>query len=162
MRLEHTFKFIAVVAACAVLAACDSSEERAEKHYQSGLALLEAGDVERALVEFRNVFALDQQNTEARLVYAKAARSIGNIPESYANYLHIVERFPDHAEARLALTEMAIELQNWKEAERHGAALVEASAEADGATVAKLALEFRKALVEEDNPKLRELMRSAE
>ena len=156
-------KFVTVpIVALAFLTACDSAEERAEKHYQSGLALLEAGDTERALVEFRNVFALDNTNTEARLVYARAARSIGNIPESYTNYLRIVERLPDHFEARLALTEMAIEIQNWEEATRHGAALIEANVELKGVDSAKLALQFREAILDDDNPKVRELTQQAE
>ena len=61
-------------AAFLFLSACDTAEERAEKHYQAGLALLEEGDVERALVEFRNVFKLNGQHKEARLTYARLER----------------------------------------------------------------------------------------
>lgn len=145
-----------------LLAACDSSEERAEKHFQSGLELLESGDVRRALIEFRNTLALDDSHTEARLTYARAARENGNIPEAYSNYLRFAEEFPEDVEARLALSEIAIVAQNWSEAERHGAALLEVDATVDGAEIVSLALDFRDAILAEDMPSIRELTRKAE
>ena len=65
-----------------LLSFCDTAEERADKHFQSGLELLEEGDVDRALVEFRNVFKLDGQHREARLKYAEAERARGNLREA--------------------------------------------------------------------------------
>ena len=44
------------LAATLALAACETSDEKAEGFYQAGLELLAAGDVERAIVSFRNVF----------------------------------------------------------------------------------------------------------
>jgi tetratricopeptide (TPR) repeat protein len=102
------------------LSACDSAEERAEKHYQTGLELLEAGDVDRALVEFRNVFQLNSQHHDARLTYARVQRERGEVTDAYSQYLRVAEQYPEDAEARLALTEMAIEANDWAEAERHG------------------------------------------
>ncbi len=151
-----------VAAILLALSACDSSEERAEKHFQNGLELLESGDASRAIVEFRNALALDGNHRGARASYARAARERGNVSEAYSNFLHVVERFPDDMEARLALTEIAILAQNWDEAERHGAALVEANAELEGADIATLALEFRQAVLDEDNPLIRELTGRAE
>jgi hypothetical protein len=73
----------AVLCASLLLAGCESSEERAEKHFQDGVELLEAGDVDRALVEFRNVFQLDGTHKEARRLYAQAEIDRGNIPAGY-------------------------------------------------------------------------------
>ena len=84
------------------LAACDSSEERAQKHFEQGMELLSDGDVSRAILEFRNTLALDDAHREARVAYARAARTNGNMPEAYANYLRLAEEFPDDVEARLA------------------------------------------------------------
>ncbi|MGR3512908.1 MAG: tetratricopeptide repeat protein [Paracoccaceae bacterium] len=151
-----------LAAALLFLAACDSSEERAEKHFQSGLDLLENGDVPRALLEFRNTLALDSDHREARVTYARAARETGNIPEAYANFLRIAEEFPDDVEARLALSEIAIVAQNWDEAERHGAALLQADASVEGADIVDLALRFRTAALAEDAPQMRALTREAE
>lgn len=154
----RSFLLIAVLA----LSACDSAEERAEKHFQRGMELLEAGDPQRALVEFRNVFTLNKNHKEARLAYARTARTLGNIPESYSNFLRISERDPSNMEARLALTEMAIVTQNWEEAERHGEVLLAAETPVEGSEIPALALAFRTAILAKDAPKVRELTRQAE
>lgn len=162
MIASRIFRVGGLFAVLFVLAACDSAEERAEKHFQNGIELLEAGDIPRALVELRNVFKLNEAHREARLEYAKASRKIGNIPESYANYLRLVEEFPDDNKSRLALVEIAILTQNWEEAERHAEVLLAADGEVEGRDIAKLALEFRAAVIEEDAARLRELTRAAE
>ncbi|MEL7150740.1 MAG: tetratricopeptide repeat protein [Pseudomonadota bacterium] len=144
------------------LAACDSSEERAEKHFQNGLALLEAGDMSRALLEFRNTLRLDQSHREARTTYARTVRGNGNIPEAYSQYLRLAEEFPEDVEARLALAEIAIVTQNWDEAERHGAALLELDQASTGAKIVDLALQFRTAMLADDFVSLRDVVRGAE
>ncbi len=156
------FRSVTVACALVLLVACDNADERAEKHFQNGLELLAAGDAQRAILEFRNVVALQEGNLDARMAYAKAARSIGNIPESYSNYLRVVEQSPNNHEARLALVQMAIAAQNWEEADRHGAALIAANVDLDGTESAKLALDFRQAIISEDEPRIRELTRAAE
>ncbi|MEM8802562.1 MAG: tetratricopeptide repeat protein [Pseudomonadota bacterium] len=145
-----------------LLAACDSSEERAQKHFESGVELLEAGDSQRAILEFRNALALDASHRDARLYLARQTRANGNIARSYSNYLRLAERFPDDAEARLNLAEMAILNLDWDEAERHGTALIEANAEIEGRDVIELALAFREAVVAEDQPKTLAIARQAE
>lgn len=152
MSLRHAFTVGAVLLATVSLSACDSAEDRAEEHYQSALALIEDGDVERALIELRNVLSLNNQRNDARLVYAQQARSIGNIPESYSQYLQIAEQSPNDIQARIALTEMAILAQNWEEAERHGRALAELGDSSIEAQIVELALEFREAALAEDGP----------
>ncbi len=150
-----------VVAAALILAGCDSAEERAEEHYQSALELLERGDVERALVEFRNVLSLDELHTEARAAYAQSVRNLGNIPESYGQYLRVVEQQPANMEARLALAEIAILAQNWEEAERHGRALEESGIDNPAAKVVGLALRFRQAALTDNAPLIRDITREA-
>ena len=122
-RLKTRLGRIAFVAtltlSMATLAACDSAEERAEKHYQSGLALLEEGDFDRAMVEFRNVFELDQKHKDARLTVARMQLERGNIQSAYGNYLKLVEQYPDDIEGRIALSKLAFKVRNWQELERH-------------------------------------------
>lgn len=101
------------------LAACDSSKERAEKFYLSGMAYLESGDVDRALVEFRNVFKLDPEHQEARRTYARVERDRGNLREAFSQYLRLVEQHPDDPEALRALAEMAVANGDWAVAERY-------------------------------------------
>lgn len=110
---------LALSAGLSVASACDSSEERAEEHYKAGLALLEDGDVSRALVEFRNVFQLNSKHQGARIAYARAQLENGNVSDAYGHYLRLVEYYPDNLEGRRALAELAVKTGNWPEAERH-------------------------------------------
>lgn len=162
MSLRHAFKVGAVLLATTALVACDSAEDRAEDHYQSALSLLEDGDVERALIELRNVLSLDDQRNDARLLYAQQARTIGNVPESYSQFLRIAEQSPNNAEARIALSEMAILAQNWEEADRHGRALSELGDSSVEAQIVELALDFRQAVLDEDGPAVDALVTRAE
>ncbi|MDU9006140.1 tetratricopeptide repeat protein [Sedimentitalea todarodis] len=110
---------ILLTAGLSVAAACDSSEERAESHYQSGLALLEEGDVERALIEFRNVFELNSTHEGARAAYARALHDRGQLNEAYGEYLRLVEQYPENVEGQRALADIAATTQNWSDAEIH-------------------------------------------
>ncbi|MFG6525825.1 tetratricopeptide repeat protein [Sulfitobacter sp. M23508] len=112
----------ALLAAALLLSACDSAEERAEAHFQAGLAHLEAGDVERALVEFKNVFKLNGKHKEARLTFARLERERGNLSLAYGQYLRLIEQYPDNLEGQRNLAEIALETGNWDGVRRHGAA----------------------------------------
>ncbi|MBF9036674.1 tetratricopeptide repeat protein [Rhodobacterales bacterium HKCCE2091] len=124
------------------LAACQNSEERAEEHYRNALELLEQGDLDRATVEFRNVFQLDGTHTEARRTYAAAIRAAGRTQEAYSQYLRLAEQLPDDPEARIALAEMAVEAQDWEQARLHGARAVELAPDDPRAAVIGIALDY--------------------
>ncbi|WP_425082432.1 tetratricopeptide repeat protein [Ruegeria arenilitoris] len=120
-RFLHLLRRIAFsLTIAALVAACDSAEERAEAHFQAGMALLSEGDVERAMIEFRNVFKLNGSHKQARLTYARLERERGNVSASYGQYLRLIEQYPDNLEGRRALAEMALETGNWEELQRHG------------------------------------------
>lgn len=104
------------------LAACDSAEERAARHYASALELLEAGDADRALVELRNVFKLQGDHRDARMLYAETQHMRGELADAFGNYLRLVEFYPDDVPARQAMAELAAEVRDWDEAARHATA----------------------------------------
>ena len=108
-----------------LLAACDSAEERAEKHFQTALVHLENGDEARAIVEFRNVFKLNGRHMEARLTFARLKRDRGELAEAYGQFLRLVEQYPENFEGRRALAQMAVDSEDWEEAARHGAVATE-------------------------------------
>jgi cellulose synthase operon protein C len=107
-----------LLAAALFLAACDTAEERAERFFQSGMSYLQAGDVDRALVEFRNVFKLNGKHREARLAYADAERKRGNLREAYSQYLRLVEQYPDDLQGLRTLAQMAADNAQWNDADR--------------------------------------------
>lgn len=119
MTLRKTLVSTVLAASLMALAACDSAKDRAEKFYQSGLAYLEKGDVDRALIEFRNVFKLNAEHKEARRAYAHAERDRGNLRESFSQYLRLIEQYPDDLEALQSLSEMAVANGDWDVAQRY-------------------------------------------
>jgi len=117
--LKRCFLWIPILLVSFFLSACDSAEERAQDHYETGMALLEEGDVDRALVEFRNVFKLNGTHKEARIAYAGVQEDRGDVQGAYGQYLRLVEQYPDNLVGRRALARIAADLNNWEEVERH-------------------------------------------
>lgn len=139
------------------LAACQSSEERAEEHYQNALRLIEEGDFDRAAVEFRNVFQNDGQHREARARFAQMLRDTGDVQGAYSQYLRLAEQYPDDAAARVALAQMAIRGQNWAEARRHGERAIDLAPDDPATPVISLNLSYATAIEDEDEPARRQL-----
>lgn len=149
--MRRIFSFITATSLVIVLAACESSEDRAEKYYQSALALIAEGDNDRAIVELRNVFTLDGNHLEARHKIAELILNHqGNRQGAYSQYLRIVEQFPDDLEARIALARLAFQTGNWDELNRHGTQAVELSPEDPAVVIIKLIQDYRQAVVDED------------
>lgn len=148
---KHWVLKAAALCICLGLSACDSAETRAEKHFQAALAHMETGDIDRAIVEFRNVFQLNGQHKEARETYAKLQRDRGNMEESYSQYLRLIEQYPDDLEGRLALVEMALETGNGVETERHGAAAAALAPTDPRVQAVSATLAYQKALETRDS-----------
>jgi cellulose synthase operon protein C len=98
---------IAAVIALA-LAACDTPEERAEKHMQRGLALMESGDEIKAQLEFRNVLKADRDNAPARFALGDIAERRGDLRGAVAQYRRVAEADPRHVDARLRLARLML------------------------------------------------------
>lgn len=148
-----TFRPLATAAVLALLllSACQGSDEQAEEYYRSGLELLEEGDPARAAVEFRNVFRYDGEHKEARWHLARILVNEGNVGEGYGQYLRLAEQYPEDAEIRYVLADLALEGNNWDEAERHGRIALELDPDAPRAADITVALNYRQAILDEDS-----------
>lgn len=62
-----------------LVAACDSAEERARGHLESGLALLAEGNPVKAAIEFRNAIRLDKTLAVAHMELGKIVQDNGNL-----------------------------------------------------------------------------------
>ncbi|MBL4812260.1 MAG: tetratricopeptide repeat protein [Rhodobacteraceae bacterium] len=142
---------VTLLMATLFLAGCESDEEKAEGFYQSGLELLESGDVERALVQFRNVFQHNGFHKEARETYASIQLERGETDEAYGQYLRLVEQYPDTVDARLTLAEISITRGNWLEVERHGNAALELAPDNPRAAAIAATIAYRNAVRDEDD-----------
>ena len=146
-----------------VLAACDSAEEQAEEYFQSGIALMEEGDFDRAIVEFRNVFEFDGSHQEARRKLAEIfLLEKNNRRRAYQQYLRLAEQYPQDLDARINLSELAFEANNWEELERHGSQARELSTDENLRVEAiAIALDYRQAALDEDAATTRDKARAA-
>ena len=75
---------VLALAAGLFLTACEDDQTRAERYYQSALTLMQEGDVERALIELRNVFLNDGFHREARQLYADTVLDGADSFEAFA------------------------------------------------------------------------------
>ncbi len=144
------------------LAACDSVEERAEKHYQSALALIEEGDLDRAIVELRNVFELDSRRIDARRTLADLHLRQGNERAAYAQFATLAELEPTDAESRIILSEMAFDFGSWEEMDRHGANAAELAPEDPRVKAITVTRAYREASTAQNTADRLELVAEAE
>ena len=152
---------LAVVVVLA-LAGCKSDAERADEYFQSGIELLEAGDTDRALVEFRNVLEFDNVHQPTREAMATLFLEQGNPRAAYQQYLVIAEQYPEEFEARRILAELAFESASWEEYVRHGTVAIELSPEDPRVQAISFGMQYRDAVLEEDDPARMALVAPAE
>ena len=98
--LAPRIRLLGLIFGLFLMAACDTAEERAEGHYQRGLQLLEAGETQKALLEFRNALQLNEDALEPRLEFARIRLAEGNVQGAIGNFLKVIELDENHLEAR--------------------------------------------------------------
>ena len=72
-------RLLAPLLLCLAVAACESTEEKAQGHYERGLQLLSEGDSARAQIEFRNALKAMEYDDRAPLG-ARSDQSKGRRP----------------------------------------------------------------------------------
>ena len=150
MSILKSSNRLILIAALALLVACESSEERADRHFESAQSLINDGDVDRAIVELRNALRLDEAHRDARLEFANILLDRGDIAGAYRNYLFLVEQSPDDIEALINVAEIALAAQNWEEAQRHTEALNAVAADDPRVVALNAAMAYRQAVLDED------------
>lgn len=146
MRMRKARLALSVVLAAGLLAGCQSSEERAQEHLKSAIALVAEGDLDRATVEFRNVFKLDPQNRDARMAFAAMLEGRGALGQAYGQYAQVVEKKPDDLEALRAAARIAAQTGNWTEARAHVTAALALDAAAPDLLAVKAGSDYAEAV----------------
>lgn len=144
------------------LAGCKSSEEKAAEYYQSGLDLLAEGDVDRAIVQFRNVFEIDGTHYDARKTLAEALLKKGDARGAYSQYLRLAEQYPDDPQIRIALARMAYEAGNSEEFDRHTARAIELLPDSPEVQALDLGRRYREAVTAKDDEARNKLAEKAQ
>lgn len=106
------------------LSGCENSKDKAARHLASALELVQSGDGDRALVEFRNVFQLDPENIDARRAFADFLLKRGDLGGAYAQYQGVIDRSPTDQVALRGAASVAARISNWPEAVRQADALL--------------------------------------
>lgn len=112
-------RFTVAIALTLFLAGCETAEERAEGHFAAAQELVAENDTERALVELRNVFKLDNQHKEARRLFGSLLLEQGRDADAYRQYLRLVEQFPEDVDGLRVVSEIALQRNDWDAAERY-------------------------------------------
>ena len=97
-----------LLAGALLLTACDSVEERIAKHHARGVELVEAGDDDKAALEFRNALQLDQDHVPSRLEAGKLYERQGDLRAAVGNYRAVTELDAQNVEARVALARLLL------------------------------------------------------
>jgi tetratricopeptide (TPR) repeat protein len=143
---------LALLVALSLLAACESSKDKAARHLASAVELISEGDFDRALVEFRNVFQLDPDNRDARMAFGSFLQDRGNLPEAYAQYQNVIDRAPQDLPALMAGAKAAALLDRWAEAGKLADQALALSAEDPGMLAIKAGFDYATALSAADAP----------
>lgn len=133
------------------LAACKSDEERAADYFASAQELSAVGDVDRALVELRNVFDYDGYHKEARLLFADLLLSRGEIDGAYRQYLRLIEQYPDTVEVRRTLAELASFLGDWERMKLQAEAAISLAPDTPSSRALRASIDYHAAQIDRDD-----------
>lgn len=129
MRIAKATLAAVLIASTLALGGCESTGEKAQRNYQEAVELVAKGDAERAKVVLRNVFKLNGEHRDARMLYASLLEQSGEPDQAFRHYNLVAEQYPDDFDARLHMARIAITLSNWDIAEAQVAAARKLDAE---------------------------------
>lgn len=117
-RFRQVASFLVLSISVLFLAACSSSEERAESHYQRGLELVEEGDLTKAGLEFRNALKLKSDHVDARFAFGEIRESQGDVQAAFRVYSAVAEQDSNHVPVRLKLVYMLLTANQTEQARK--------------------------------------------
>ena len=142
-RFDRSIAQVFVVISLLTLAACNSSEERAESHYKRGLEFTNSGELVKANLEFRNALKLKSDHVDALYSLGEVTERQGNLPTAFKIYVSVAEQAPNNLPVRLKLVYLLLAANQLEEAEDY---LTQASSLDENAVevlVAKASYELR-------------------
>jgi tetratricopeptide (TPR) repeat protein len=93
-------------AALSTLVACDGAEGRKEKYLQQAEASFQAGDYEKARINFKNVLQIDPKDLKGREGIARTMEKLQDWRGAVAQYRAIVEEDPANVNAKVKLGQL--------------------------------------------------------
>ncbi len=134
---------LVAIALTLFLSGCDSPEERAEEHYQNGLALLQEGKLAQAGIEFRNALQENDAHEGARLEFAHVLEQTGETRGAIGQYMAVVQRNDKNGSANLALARLAVTMGDFQSAATYARRAFELMPQDPSARALMASVEFR-------------------
>ena len=107
-KLKNIFIHSIIVFSLITIVACSSPEDKANKFYENGMALLEKGELVKANVEFRNAIQLNRKLTKAIWGQVLIAEKQNNPRQQYKLLNAVLINKPDHLEALVKLSRLLL------------------------------------------------------
>lgn len=111
-------KKLALVILLASLAACGGAEDRKAAYMEKGQALYDAGDYDKARLEFKNVLQIDPKDIPSRYMLAQTLEKLQDWRGAAGHYLGIIEADPTHREALARMGQIYLLGRNTEEAKK--------------------------------------------
>ena len=99
MTFKNINTKIILILLVAVVSACSSPEDKANKFYENGMKLLENGELVKANVEFRNALQLNRKMTKAIWGQVLVAEKQGKPRQQYKLLNTVLINEPEHLQA---------------------------------------------------------------
>ena len=108
-----------------VLVACGGAEDRKTAYMNKGQALFDAGNFEKARLEFKNVLQIDPKDLDARFALAQTLEKLENWRGAARQYLAVIAEQPDHHDALLRMGRLYLLSNNDDEARKNANKILE-------------------------------------
>lgn len=109
MRIRSLgFRLALIALFCGALAACDSAEERVQRHYERALELIAEGAPEKASLELRNALKLNDRHAPSRFELGRIYEQQGEFAAALGNYRIAAEQDPGNMQAHLRLARLLL------------------------------------------------------
>jgi tetratricopeptide (TPR) repeat protein len=99
---------VMAVVACSALVACGGAQSRKTRHMSRGQEYMQAGNFDKARVEFRNALQIEPNDAQARFLHGQSLERLGNLREAAGMYQAAIDVNTDHAAARANLARMFV------------------------------------------------------
>ena len=100
------------------LTACGGAADRKAAYMQKGQALYDAGNYEKARLEFKNVLQIDPKDVPARFALAQTLEKVQDWRGAAGNYLAVIEADPKHQQALSKMGQIYLLGHNFDEAKK--------------------------------------------
>jgi tetratricopeptide (TPR) repeat protein len=110
------FTKLAPLLLAVMLAACGGAEDRKAAYMEQGRALYDAGDYDKARLDFKNVLQIDPKDIPSRFMLAQTLEKLQDWRGAAGHYLGVIEADPTHREALSKMGQIYLLGRNTEEA----------------------------------------------